>query len=104
MGSEKSARYAYELDPKCQRGDNVSMDRQICRRAKEGAWSVGLGKSARYAYELESPSVKEATTLVWTDKSTLLTEGEAEGRRQGQRTQTGPRLEWEHPEPAQRQN
>ncbi len=34
------------------RGDNVSMDRRICRRAKDGAWSVGLEKSARYAYEL----------------------------------------------------
>ncbi len=30
---------------------------------------MGSEKSARYAYELESPSVKEATTLVWTDES-----------------------------------
>ena len=78
MGSEKSARYAYELDPQYQRGDNVSMDRQICRRAKEGAWSVGMEMSARYAYELESPSVKEATTLVWTDESTLVPEIDSE--------------------------
>ena len=51
------------------RGDNVSMDRRICRRAKEGAWSVGLETSARYAYELESPSVKEAAMIVWANKS-----------------------------------
>ncbi len=52
MGSEKSARYAYELDLQYQRGDNVSRDRRICRRVKDEAWSVGLEKSARYAYEL----------------------------------------------------
>src|SRR5258707_36988 len=68
---EKSARYAYELGPQCQRGDNVSMDRRIHPSAgdKFGAWPIGSEKSARYAYELESPSVKEAATIVWTDNS-----------------------------------
>ena len=103
MGSEKSARYAYGLDPQCQRGDNVSMDRRICRRAKEGAWSVGLGKSARYAYELESPSVKEATILVWTDKSTLVPEIDSEHGRQGQRRQPGTLMNWNPPVSKRRQ-
>ena len=67
---EKSARYAYELGPQCQRGDNVSMDRRIHPRAGLGAWSIGSEKSARYAYELESSSVKEAAMLVWANKFT----------------------------------
>ena len=63
---EKSARYAYELGPQCQRGDNVSMDRRIHPSAgnRLGTWSTRSETSARYAYELESPSVKEAAILV----------------------------------------
>src|SRR5258708_7484681 len=97
MGSEKSARYAYELDPQCQRGDNVSMDRRICRRAKEGAWSVGLGKSARYAYELESRSIKEAAMIVWANESVRV-----RGRWE-HRNQPGTLMNWNPPASKRRQ-
>ena len=58
---------------------------------------MGSEKSARYAYELESPSVSEATTLVWTDESTLVPEVDSERGRQGQRRQPGTLMNWNPP-------
>src|SRR5258708_2385690 len=68
MGTEKSNRYAYELEiPQCQRGGNDSMGQRVCPSQR----SMGTQESARYAYELESSSVKEAATIVWTDKQCM---------------------------------
>ncbi len=53
MGSEKSARYAYELDPQCQRGGNNSMDQQI-RVCHLPGVKHGHGVKSARAYELMS--------------------------------------------------
>src|SRR5258706_11015463 len=97
---EKYARYAYKLGPQCQRGDNVSMDRRIHPSAgdKFGAWPIGSEKSARYAYELESPSVKEAAMLVWTNESATTDHGQW-----NQRSQPGTLMNWNPPVSKRRQ-
>src|SRR5258705_125154 len=102
MGSEKSARYAYELDPQSQRGDKVSMYGRICRTEKEGASPVGLRKSAEDAYERESSSVKEAATIVWSDPCTPPARCQARSLGQGQPTLMNRRQRGGNAKPALR--
>src|SRR5258708_24436151 len=86
--------------PQCQRGGNISMGQRVCPSQRR---SMGTEKSARYAYELESSSVKEAATIVWTDKPCMPpTRCQAWSWGQGQPTLMNRRQRGGNAEPALR--